>query len=97
MKSNLLDLTKENRFIIIKEEYESVAFSDDCIDDIDFDGCADDGQFVGTATGYFERGFKGISIEDIVEFNKLSKSEVNKMVDKQDFNDTVGRNLGSFI
>lgn len=99
LKSNLLDLTKENCFIITKtkEEYESVAFSDDCIDDIDFDGCVDDGQFVGTATGYFERGFKGISIEDIVEFNKLSKSEVDKMIDKQDFNDTVGRNLGGFI
>lgn len=52
---------------------------------------------MGTATGYFERGFKGISIEDIVEFNKLSKSEVDKMIDKQDFNDTVGRNLGGFI
>ena len=52
---------------------------------------------MGTAKGYFERGFKGISIEDIVEFNKLSKSEVDKMIDKQDFNDTVGRNLGGFI
>ena len=80
-----------------KEEYESVAFSDDCIGDIDFDGCVADGQFWGEAIGYFDRGFKGISIEDIVEFNKLSKNEIDKMIDKQDFSDTVGRNLGGFI
>ncbi|MDD2190836.1 hypothetical protein SDC9_82129 [bioreactor metagenome] len=99
LKSNLLDLTQENCFIITKtkEEYESVAFSDDCIGDIDFDGCVADGQFWGEAIGYFDRGFKGISIEDIVEFNKLSKNEIDKMIDKQDFSDTVGRNLGGFI
>ena len=99
LKSNLLDLTQENCFIITKtkEEYESIAFSDDCIGDIDFNGCVADGQFWGTATGYFERGFKGISIEDIAEFNRLSKNEVDKIIDKQDFNDTVGRNLGGFI
>ncbi|WP_342990214.1 MULTISPECIES: hypothetical protein [Bacteroides] len=99
LKSNLIDLTKENCFIITKtqEEYESIAFNDDCIGDIDFDGCVDNGQFLGTAIGYFERGFKGISIENIVEFNKLSKNEVKKIIDEQNFNDTVGRNLGSFI
>ncbi len=36
-----------------KEEYEFVAFSDEYVGDIDFDGCVDDGQFWGTATGYF--------------------------------------------
>lgn len=99
LKESVLELEPENSFIITKTkgEYESVAFSDDRFADIDFDGCVEDGQFWGTATGYFERGYKGISIEDIVEFNKLSKVEVDNIITKQDFDDTIGRNLGSFI
>jgi hypothetical protein len=99
LKQKSLDLTQENCFIITKtkDEFESIAFSDDNITDIDFDGCVADGQFWGTATGYFERGFKGISIEEIIEFNKLSKVEIDKVIEKQDFKDTIGRGLGSFI
>ena len=94
-----LDLTPENCFIITKtkDECESIVFSDDNISDIDFDGCVADGQFWGSAIGYFDRGFKGISIEDIMEINNLSKTELDKIIDKQDFSDTIGRNLGGFI
>ncbi|MDY0103350.1 MAG: hypothetical protein RBS07_10450 [Lentimicrobium sp.] len=99
LNKNSLDLTQDNCFIITKtkDEYESIAFSDENFTDMEFDGCVADGQFWGTAVGYFERGFKGISIEEIIELNKLSKSEIDKMIKNQDFKDTRGRNLGGFI
>ena len=99
LNQKTLDLTQENCFIITKtqDEFESIAYNDENITDIDFDGCVADGQFWGTATGYYERGFKGISIEEIVALNKLSKSEIENMVNNQDFKDTIGRGLGSFI
>lgn len=99
IRTQTLELTPENCFIITKtkDECESVVFNDDNISDIDFDGCVADGQFWGSAVGYFDRGFKGISIEDIMEINNLSKTELDKIIDKQDFSDTIGRNLGGFI
>lgn len=99
IRKSIVDLTPQNSFIVTntKEEYEVIAFNDENITDIDMDGCVADGQFCGTAIGYFERGFKGISIEDIDELNNLSKSEVDNIIKNQDFNDTIGRNLGSFI
>lgn len=99
VESKTLELTPENCFIVTKtkDELESIAFSDDCISDIDFDGCVADGQFWGSAVGYFDRGFKGVSIEDILDLNKLSKAELDKIIHEQDFSDTIGRNLGGFV
>jgi len=96
LNQNTLELTKENYFIITKsqDEFESLAFSEESIAGIDIDGCVDDGQFSGIAIGNYEREFKGISMQEIFEYNKLSKSEIDSMIKGQDFSDTICRNLG---
>ena len=95
LKAGVLNLNPENSFIITrtKSECEAIAFDDI---NIEFDGCVSDGQYCGTVVGNFKRNFKGISIEDIDEFNKLSKIEVDKMIQKQNLDETVNVDLGSF-
>jgi hypothetical protein len=99
IKAPFVELTPDNCFIITKtkDENESLTFSDDNLSDIEFDGCVSDGQFVGYATGYFNRGLKGLSIEDIFDISKLSKKEFEELIQTQSFDDSVGRSLGSFL
>lgn len=89
-----LILDSKNCFIITKtkEELENILFNE--LGDIDIDGDVSDGQFWGEAIGKFQRTFKGISIEDIEELNKLSKHEVEQLLTQQNDEDTIGKSLG---
>ncbi|POY40620.1 hypothetical protein C3L50_03750 [Flavobacterium alvei] len=94
-----LKLDKENFFVITKtkKELEEIAFDKSNIIDIEFDGDVSDGQFWGSATGIIGRSFKGISMEDLEELNKLSKEELEIILSKQNFDEISGTNLGSFV
>lgn len=94
-----ISLIRENCFVVTKTKFEleDTVFSSDNIIDVDFDGCVADGGYWGTATGIIERGFKGISIEDIEELNKLSKNELERLLNGQSFDDTSEANLGDFF
>ncbi|AOW11055.1 hypothetical protein [Flavobacterium gilvum] len=94
-----LELDKDNFFVITKtkKELEEIVFDKSNIIDIEFDGDVADGQFCGFATGIIGRSFKGISIEDIEDFNKLSKEELEIILSNQNLDDTSGTNLGSFV
>jgi hypothetical protein len=99
IKEKEIKLDVNNCFIITKtkEELEKIIFSDDQIIDVEFDGCVADGQFWGSATGIFSRAFKGISFEDLEELNKLTKAELDKLLETQSLDDTTERGLGGFI
>ncbi len=94
-----IDLTVDNCFIITKtkQELNSLIFTEENLIDIEFDGCVDDGQFWGTATGIVGRSFKGISLEELSELNAMSKAEINEIIEQQDDDDTGEVGLGGFI
>lgn len=94
-----IKLDANNCFIITKTKHEidRIIYNDNQIIDVEFDGCIADGQFWGSATGIFGRAFKGISFEDIRELNKLTKSELEKLLEAQSLDDISERGLGGFI
>ena len=94
-----IKLDSNNCFIITKtkEELYKIVFSADKIIDVELDGCVADGQFWGSATGIFERAFKGISFEDLEELNELTKAELDKLLEAQSLDDTTERGLGGFL
>nr|WP_315396814.1 hypothetical protein [uncultured Sphingobacterium sp.] len=93
-----IQLDASNCFIITKtkQEIDKIIFNDNQIIDIEFDGCIADGQFWRSATGTFGRAFKGISFIDIKELNKLTKAELDKIIEAQSLDDTTERDLGGF-
>ncbi|WP_106917107.1 hypothetical protein [Chryseobacterium aurantiacum] len=99
LNSKNLELLKEHTIFITKNksELDYFTFNEADIIDIEFDGCVADGQFWGEAYGVIERSFKGVSIEEIREINKISKEEFHKILDAQSFDETGGVNLGGFI
>lgn len=80
-----------------KDELEETLFNLSGIIDVEFDGCVADGQYWGSATGIIKRNFKGISLEEVLSFTKLSKEEMNSLLSNQSLDDTSGINLGGFI
>jgi hypothetical protein len=92
-----LQLTQENCFIITKEKSElSIIFDETDIGEIEFDGCMEDGEFRGYAYTQIHRKFMSISLEEIEEFNKLSKRELEMLLSKQSFDDKIDLCLGGF-
>lgn len=94
-----IQLDKENCFIITKTkvELDSLLFNNSQIIDVQFDGCVADGQYWGSATGIYERAFKGISFEDLNELHSLKKSELEKLLKLQNLDDRSEKGLGGFI
>jgi len=94
-----IQLTIDNSFVITKtkKDLHKLTFNEDNLLDVKFDGCVSDGQFWGSATGVAGRSFKGISVEDIDELNAMSKLDVEKLIEKQDRNDTEEIGLGGFV
>lgn len=94
-----IQLTIDNCFVIAKTKRDllKLTFNRDDLLDVKLDGCVSDGQFWGDATGILERSFKGISIEDIDELNAMSKLDIEKLIEKQDRNDTEEIGLGGFV
>lgn len=99
IKENEIKLDKDNCFIITKTktELDEILFNDNQIIDVEFDGCVSDGQFLGFATGIYERAFKGISFEDLEELNNLKKSELDEILKSQSLDDRTEKGLGSFL
>lgn len=86
-------------FIITKTSTELTAFTFDSenIGDIEFDVDVEDGGEVhGYAYTSIPRNNKGISFEDIWSLKSLSKHEIDKLLNKQSFEDTEKMILGGF-
>jgi len=94
-----IQLDKDYCFLITKTklELESILFNDSQIIDVEFDGCVSDGQFWGSATGIYERAFKGISFEDLNELKNLKKSELEVLLKSQNLDDISEKGLGGFV
>lgn len=89
-----IELTPENSVVITLNKSEREILID--FDDIDFDGCIEDGNFHGYALGNFLQTFKHISIEEIDEYNNMSKSQLEQIISSQNLDEIETRNLGYF-
>lgn len=89
-----IELTPENSVVITLNKSEREILVD--FDDIDFDGCIEDGNFYGYALGNFLQTFKHISIEEIDEYNNMSKSQLEQIISSQNLDEIETRNLGYF-
>lgn len=89
-----IELTSDNCVVVTlkKEEQEILMY----FNDIDFDGCIEDGDFHGYAVGDFIQTFKHISIEEIDEHNNLSKYQLENIISNQKLDEIETRNLGYF-
>ena len=99
IQSERIELNPENCFIItkLKDDLAEKEFDLDDIGEIKFDGCVADGQFHGYAYTEVTRRFRGISLEDIIEYNGLSKEQINIILSGKDFDDKIDINLGGTV
>lgn len=95
LKIKEFKLPIEDCIVITKTDHEQLELMQ-CTDDIDFDGDIDDGEFHGYATCGLERKYKGVSMENIKEVCDLSKSDMFKLLSKQNIGDVDNRILGYF-
>lgn len=95
LKMKELKIPIDNSIVITQTDKEQLELMQ-CTDEFDFDGDIDDGEFHGYATCGFERKYKGVSMEDIKEVCNLSKSDLYKLLIKQNIGDVENRNLGYF-
>lgn len=67
------------------------------LDDIVVDGDVEEGctEFLGYAEGKFKREYFGISFDDIIQANGMSKQELTQFLDSQHIGDEDDRYLGS--
>ena len=100
LKEKEIKLDAEDCFIITdkKKELEGILFDEDNIVEVEFDGCVSDGQYWGSATAILGRTFKGVSFEDIFALNRLSKTELDKLIESQSLEDKkTAQSLGGFL
>jgi len=96
VQTNKIKLTHENCFIITKSKSElSVAYDETDIGDIEFDGSIEDGEPHSYAYAPISRKFKGVSLEEIDEFNNPSKVKLDSLISNQNFDDKIDICLGS--
>jgi hypothetical protein len=93
---NKVDLDKDKCFVITKTGLELDDITAEFLD-IHFDGCVSDGQFSGDVIGLIQKKFKGISFEDLAILPTLSKTEITKLLAKQDLENSFERGLGGFV
>lgn len=97
VQKDKIELTDENCFIITKSNSElSVAFDETDIGDIEFDASFEDGEPHGYAYTKIKRKFRCISMEEIEEFNRLSKKDLEELINAQSFDDKIEFPLGGF-
>lgn len=97
VKTKKIELNKENCFIVTKLKDElSLEFDHDEVGEIVIDGDISDNQTTSYAYMEIKRRFKGISLEEIKEYNSLDKEQIAKKLASQNFDDTQSRYLGSF-
>jgi len=95
VKTDKIELNKDDCFIITKNKDElALEFDPDDIGEIEFDGCVADGKFDGYAYTKVPRRFKGVSLEEIKEYNSLSKDQIEKILSAKNFTDTTDVYLG---
>lgn len=80
-----------------RDQLEAFTFDENEIEDIEFDGCIGDRQIDVRAYGVVRRSFKGISLEDITNVNNINKSDLNKYLNSQKFEDALKIDLGGSI
>jgi hypothetical protein len=97
IQKDKIELNKDDCFIITKTKDElALEFDHDDIGEIEFDGCVADGQFHGYAYTTVPRRFKGVSLEEIREFNSLSKEQIASILASKNFSDETQIDLGGF-
>ncbi len=90
-----IELTSENSIVITSKKEEKEILMD-FNGNIDFDGCIEDGEFHGYALGDFLQTFKHMSIDEIDEYNNLSKFQLEQIISSQNLDEIETRNLGCF-
>jgi hypothetical protein len=97
VETDKIELNKDDCFIITKTKEElALEFDNEDIGEIEFDGCVADGQFHGYAYTTVPRRFKGVSLEEIIEYNSLSKEQIATILAAKEFTDKKDVNLGGF-